>query len=249
MEINKIYQSDCIEFMKSLPDNSIDAVITDPPYGTTNCKWDKAIPFELMWAELNRIVKKNAAIVLFGSQPFSSQLICSNIKNFKYEWVWNKRIGGNPLNAKVMPMKIHENIMVFNKHNYYPIMTQGEMKSKGFGLKKPMEQFNRTSLERKPKKNDLYYPKSILDNNTFSKGNRGRKEEFLHPTQKPLELIKYLVLTYSQKDDIVLDFAMGSGTTAVACKELNRNFIGCEINPDYIQIANKRVKYAIKNIF
>ena len=217
IELNKIYNADCLEFMRSMPGNCVDLVVTDPPYGMTKYSWDKIVDFDKMWCAINRVIRQKTAVIMFGSQPFSSKLICSNIKNFKYEWIWNKRLSGNPLNSKIAPLKIHENIMVFNSHNYYPT-------------------------------SNSYCPKSILDCDAFSMGNRNKKDLY-HPTQKPLDLIKYLVLTYSKEGDTVFDPFMGSGTTAVACKELNRNFIGCEIESKYCEIAEKRLRETVKGLF
>ena len=233
-----LLNGDCLEEMDKLIEQGVkvDAIICDPPYGTTACKWDSVIPFDKMWERLNKLIKENGAIVLFGSEPFSSALRMSNIKNYKYDWVWNKRIGGNPLNAKRQPMKIHENILVFNKHIYIPIMKKGKMKIKG-GMKKQPEQFGKVDLNYKVK-NDLYYPKSILDENEFSNGNR---KNVLHPTQKPVSLFEYLIKTYTNENDLVLDFTMGSGTTGVACKELGRDFIGIELDKDYFNISVDRI--------
>ncbi len=243
MQLNQIFNIDCMDFMQSMPYNCIDLILTDPPYGITQCKWDVETNLDKLWKNFNKIIKSKSAIVMFASQPFSSKLVCSNIKKFKYEWIWNKKLAGNPLNAKRAPLKTHESIMVFNFHDYYPIMTQGELKTKG-GPGKRSEIFGKADAQYKIK-NDLYYPKSILDQDLFSLGNRNKKDLY-HPTQKPLDLIKYLILTYSKERDTVFDPFMGSGTTAVACKELNRNFIGCEIEAKYCKIAEKRLKETVK---
>jgi DNA modification methylase len=229
----KLLHGDCLELMKDIPDKSIDAIITDPPYGTTDCKWDAVIPFDLMWKELNRIIKDNGSIVLFGSEPFSSHLRLSNIKNYKYDWVWNKKKQGNHGLAKYQPLKIHENILIFIGKSYYPQMITGKIRKKGgYNVKNNiatgMKQIN-------PKLSDQYYPKSILE---ISNANQIGK---VHPTQKPLELMEYLVKTYTQENDTVLDFTMGSGTTGLACKNLNRNFIGIEKDDNYFKIASDRI--------
>jgi len=235
-----LYKGDCLKIMEQLISKGVvvDSIITDPPYGTTSCKWDSIIPFNEMWKILNKLIKPNGAIVLFGSEPFSSALRMSNIKNYKYDWVWNKRLSGNPLNAKIQPMKIHENILVFNKHNYYPSMKKGKMKKKGGFIKIQPEHTGKVNKNYSVT-NDLYYPKSILDEDMFSNGNR-TKERF-HPTQKPIALMEYLIKTYTNENELVLDFTMGSGTTGVACKNSNRKFIGIEIDDNYFNIAKNRI--------
>ena len=232
----KLYKGDCLEVMKDIPSGSIDAIICDPPYGTTSCKWDSVIDFGLMWEQLNRVIKPNGAIVLFGSEPFSSALRMSNIKNYKYDWIWDKKQGGSPLNAKRMPLKTLESIHVFNKHKYNPQMRKGKMRVKG-GSKKQADHTGKT-IQGYTTKSDLYYPTMLLSD--FSNaGNRGKT---MHPTQKPLLLMEYLVRTYTNENELVLDFTMGSGTTGVACKNLNRDFIGIEIDKDYFEIAKKRIE-------
>jgi site-specific DNA-methyltransferase (adenine-specific) len=221
-----LIHGDCLDVMKTIPDASIDAIITDPPYGTTACKWDSVIPFEPMWKELNRIIKNNGAIVLFGSEPFSSALRISNIKQYKYDWVWDKKKGGNPLLSKIQPIKVHENILIFNSKIYYPIMiNRDKPKFRGNNKNTISETTNNSFVENK-----MYtqkYPKSILEISNASQMNK------VHPTQKPKELLEYLVKTYTQENETVLDFTMGSGTTGVACKNLNRNFIGIEKDDKY----------------
>lgn len=223
----------------------VDSIITDLPYGTTNCKWDNIIPFNEMWLRLNKLIKPKGAIVLFGSEPFSSALRVSNIKNYKYDWIWNKRLGANHLNAKIQPMKIHENIIVFNKHNYYPIMSKGKMKKKGSLLKKQPEHTSKVNIDYSIT-NDLYYPKSILDEDIFSNSNRKRKR--FHTTEKPVPLMEYLIKTYTKEDELVLDFTAGSGSTLVACINTNRDFIGFETDNNYYNIAKERIKEIRKNI-
>jgi len=234
---------DCLERMKEIPDGSVDLILADPPYGTTACKWDSVIPFEEMWLRLNKLIKPNGAIVLFGSEPFSSALRMSNIKNYKYDWVWEKAVGSNFAVAKYQPLKEHENIMIFslNKHNYYPIKEP----RKGSGAKRLKNEYksNGTKTEvtgmvsnRKGKKYDeLKYPSSVQYFNNRDKY-RG-----LHPTQKPVALMEYLIKTYTQEGETVLDFVMGSGTTGLAAKNLNRNFIGIEKDETYFRIAQDRI--------
>lgn len=237
----ELYHGDCLEVMDTLiaMGVKVDAVITDPPYGTTACKWDSVIPFEPMWACLNQLIKDNGAIVLFGSEPFSSALRMSNIKHYKYDWIWDKNKVAHPLNAKKMPLKIHEIITVFGKKNtiYYP---QGlkdvyklqkrnpvnkSLKGDGYSVCKKSD---KTTIQTKGN-----YPKSII---SFSKENKT-----VHPTQKPVALMEYLIKTYTNEGDTVLDFTMGSGTTGVACKHLNRNFIGIELDDNYFNVAKERI--------
>jgi len=233
LNINTVYLGDCLEVMKDIPDNSIDMILCDLPYGTTACKWDTIIPFEPLWEQYNRIIKDNGAIVLFGSEPFSSALRMSNIKNFKYDWIWNKKLAGNGILAKRQPLKIHEIISVFNSNIYIPQMTKRKMRKK-MGLKE--SEITGGNSFAKEYVNDEYYPVSIQE---FSIANlrRGR----LHPTQKPVELLEYLIKTYTNEGDLVLDNCAGSGTTGVACKNLNRNYILIEKEPEYIDIINKRL--------
>ena len=241
----------CLEVMKDIETGSIDAIITDPPYGTTACKWDSVIDFKLMWEQLNRVIKPNGAIVLFGSEPFSSALRMSNIKNYKYDWIWNKEQAGNFIQAKNSPLKTTEIISVFTKKgvrpNYYPIMTKAEEKNKrpasvkkqktGFLGKVSNGEFKRSINYNE----NLRFPKVLL---TFN----ARKKECnnihrLHPTQKPIALIEYLIKTYTNENETVLDFTMGSGSTGVAAKNLNRNFIGIEMDETYFNIAKERINY------
>ena len=226
----QLFHGDCLKLMKDIPDKSIDLILTDPPYGTTACKWDSVIPFEPMWEQLNRIIKPNGAIVLFGSEPFSSVLRMSNIKNYKYDWVWKKR-PVNFLNAKKQPLKETENILVFNSKIYYP---QGLIP-----CHKTNKRSNSTETNGKHGLSNISeytnYPKQILK---FI-GERG-----LHPTQKPVALLEYLIKTYTLEDETVLDFTMGSGSTGVACANTNRNFIGIELDQTYFQIAKDRIEQA-----
>ena len=225
---------DCLERMKEIPDGSVDLILADPPYGTTACKWDSVIDFTLMWEQLNRVIKPNGAIVLFGSEPFSSALRMSNIKNYKYDWKWDKKQGGNPLNAKRQPLKTYEDILVFNKHRYYPIMEErGKPRKKG-GLNKQPEHTGMVNINYSVVNND-YYPKAILQFSNAVK--RGK----LHPTQKPVALMEYLIKTYTQEGETVLDFVMGSGTSGIACKNTSRNFIGIEKDVGYFEIAKQRL--------
>ena len=243
----QLYNGDCLEVMKQIPDKSIDLILTDPPYGTTNCKWDSVIPFEKMWPELERIVKDNAAIVLFGSEPFSSALRMSNIGHYKYEWVWNKHKPGNFLLAKIQPLRIVENVMVFSKttHNYYPIMTKnpvGNRANESTTYKKTdlLNGIKSGVFKRSEENGDKLYPKCILD---YSNANNKDK---VHPTQKPVALLEYLIKTYTKESETVLDFTMGSGSTGVAAVNTYRDFIGIEIDKHYFEIAKKRIEDAEK---
>lgn len=229
-----LWQGDCLKLMKDIPDKSIDMILCDLPYGTTACKWDTIIPFEPLWEQYNRIIKDNGAIVLFGSEPFSTLLRYSNLKMYKYDWVWNKKLAGNGILAKKQPLKIHENIMVFNTTAYYPQMTKGKMRKK-MGLKE--SEITGGNSVVKEYANDLYYPQSIQE---FSTANM-RKGRY-HPTQKPVALLEYLIRTYTNEGDTVLDNCMGSGSTGVACLNTNRNFIGMELEPKYFAIAKERIE-------
>ena len=229
----ELWQGDCLELMKDIPDKSIDMILCDLPYGTTACKWDVIIPFEPLWEQYNRIIKDNGAIVLFGSEPFSSYLRMSNIKNFKYDWIWNKKLAGNGILAKKQPLKIHEIVSVFNSGIYIPQMTKGRYRKK-MGLKE--SEITGGNSFAKQTENDLYYPQTIQE---FSTANmrKGR----LHPTQKPVALLEYLIKTYTNEGETVLDNCMGSGSTGVACKNLNRKFIGIELDDTYYEIAKNRI--------
>lgn len=240
--LNTLIQWDCLEVMKSIPDKSIDMILCDLPYWTTACKWDTIIPFEPLWEQYKRIIKDNGAIVLFGSEPFSSALRMSNIKNYKYDWIWEKAIGANPLLCKKQPMKYHENISVFYKKQptYNPQMTKGKLRNK-----KPEMFGNKTDenwggamrdIKGIDNVNDLYYPRSYQ---YFSNANQKDK---VHPTQKPVSLFEYLIKTYTNEGDLVLDNCAGSGTTAIACLNTNRNYILIEKEPEYIEIINNRIK-------
>jgi site-specific DNA-methyltransferase (adenine-specific) len=244
MKINEIYLGDCLELMpKHIEDKSIDCIICDLPYGSTQCKWDEIIPIHLIWNEYNRIIKDGGAIVLFGAEPFSSLLRVGNIKNFKYDWIWNKKKAGNFRAVKSMPLMDYEKISVFNhsRENYNPQMTTGKERKKGGYYSKHEQALNSGT---KAKVNNLYYPKGIIE---FSKANN--KDSKLHPTQKPVELIEYLIKTYTKEGETVLDNTMGSGSTGVACVNTNRNFTGIEKDENYFNIAEKRIREAGHKLF
>ena len=225
---------DCLERMKEIPDGSVDMILTDPPYGTTACKWDNVIPFEPMWAELKRIINPNGAIVLFGSEPFSSLLRCSNLKMYKYDWVWDKKLPSGMQIAKFRPMQRHETISIFcnGRLNYYPIMT--EQKERTGKVYSKSETSPLKYDDGKLKTYKQKYPQSIIE---FYK----RDKISYHPTQKPVALLEYLIKTYTNEGETVLDFCMGSGTTGVAAKNLNRKFIGIEKDAGYFEIAKQRL--------
>lgn len=237
--LNKIIEGDCLEVMPLLPAKSVDMILCDLPYGTTACSWDTIIPFEPLWEQYKRIIKDNGAIVLFGSEPFSSYLRFSNIKEYKYDWYWDKKFGGNFVQAKRMPLKSIETISVFSNGktmpSYYPIMIDRDKPIKQGGTKTSSAIPVLNNAETHSKKiYDKKYPVTRLD---FPKdlGNT------VHPTQKPVALFEYLIKTYTNEGDLVLDNCIGSGTTAVACKNTSRRYIGIELDPQYIKIANDRL--------
>lgn len=231
--------------MKDIPDNSIDMVLTDPPYGTTACKWDTVIDFELMWKELKRITKDNGAICLFGSEPFSSYLRLSNLKMFKYDWIWNKSRASNFMSSKKAPLKEHEIVSVFGGSSYFPIMTpmtERQLIKQGTGKRSRSEIVTKQygKLKELSGKRTSNYPRSIIKN-IKSVSTRYKTEYCGHPTQKPVALLEYLIKTYTLENETVLDFTMGSGSTGVACKNLSRKFVGIEMDDKYFQVATKRI--------
>jgi DNA modification methylase len=239
----ELMHGDCLELMKLIPDGSIDAIITDPPYGTTKCSWDSVIPFDLMWEQLNRIIKPNGAIVLFGSEPFSSALRMSNIKNYKYDWVYGKTKSSNFMLAKKQPLKTHENILIFykKKPTYNPQMTDAvyldsRKKEKEYIHKEGSVNEGSKSF-RKIESGKRYPISSLLFNNSD-------KTKNVHPTQKPIALMEYLIKTYTNEGETVLDFTCGSGSTLVACQNTNRNGIGIEMDDKYFEIAKTRTGWS-----
>ncbi|MED0852474.1 site-specific DNA-methyltransferase [Bacillus altitudinis] len=240
LEINRIYQMDCLEGMKLISDKSIDMILCDLPYGTTQNKWDNIIPFDLLWEQYERIIKDNGAILLFAQTPFDKVLGCSNLRLLRYEWVWEKTHPSGYLNAKKMPMKAHENILVFYKKlpTYNPLKTTGHIRkvSKAEHKRNSKMSSNYNSHELRTYDSDERYPRSVLQFPT------DKQKEAFHPTQKPVDLCKYLIKTYSNEGDLVLDNCIGSGTTAIAALQTNRNYIGFEIEREYVDLANKRLK-------
>ncbi|XZU98204.1 DNA-methyltransferase [Acinetobacter baumannii] len=234
---------DCLELMKSIPDGSVDLILTDPPYGKTACKWDSVIPFEQMWAELKRIIKPNGAIVLFGSEPFSSMLRCSNLKMFKYDWVWVKSQAVGHLNAWKQPMRNTETISVFYKKQvpYQPLLEDKPLKN----IRQQTKRTNRSecygshnlSIFKCPA--DKTMPKRTVYFNN--------EQRTIHPTQKPVSLLEYLIKTYTQEGETVLDFTMGSGSTGVAALNTKRKFIGIELDDNYFNIAKERISCVMQS--
>jgi len=230
---------DTIEQMKLIPDKIIDAIICDLPYGTTACKWDAIIPFEKLWEQYERVIKYDGAIILTASQPFTSALVMSNPKMFKYTLVWDKVAVTNPMLAKKQPMRCHEDILVFyhKQPTYNPQMRVGVKWSRAGKKQHTTDTLGQSTLfNNGSDESDIKYPKSIL---TFSNADKTKN---IHPTQKPISLMEYLILTYSNENDIVLDNTFGSCTTGIACINTNRNFIGIENNLDYFNISLKRVE-------
>ena len=237
--MSKLMQGDCLERMKEIPTGSVDLVLTDPPYGTTACKWDSVIPFEPMWEQLKRVIKPNGAIVLFGSEPFSSMLRCSNLKMFKYDWVWVKNRATGVLNAKKQPLRTYENISVFyEKQPTYKPQGLIPYNKNSRNSKKDSEVYGKGQTNSYTQEWSNY-PKNILQ---FDSVQRTQ-----HPTQKPVALLEYLIKTYTNEGETVLDFTMGSGSTGVACANTNRNFIGIELDQGYFDIAKQRIESANEN--
>jgi len=240
----ELYLGDCLEVMPTL-DTKVDMILVDPPYGTTSCKWDSVIPLSAMWDQIKQVVNLNGAIVITASQPFTSVLVASNFKGFKCEWIWEKNRGSNFGAAKYQPLKEHESVLVFSKSgervNYYPI----KERRKGSGADRVKYSFNGSNTGKRDvyngfidnrkdhKEEELRYPSTIQKHNT---------QVGLHPTQKPVTLMEYLIKTYTKEGETVLDFTMGSGTTGVACQNLNRRFIGIEKDENYFNIACERLE-------
>ena len=235
----RLLLGDCLKILPTLESNSVDMVLVDLPYGTTACKWDSIIPLDKLWEQYNRICKKDAAMVFTAAQPFTTILAASNLKNFRYEWIWEKPQGTNPMNAKVMPLKSHENVLVFyrKKSIYNPQMWYSTPYS-GFSsdTSKIGEVYGSTKSKHRNNPEGSRYPKTVL---------KFKQEKGFHPTQKPVALMEYLIKTYSNEGETVLDNCMGSGTTGVACIITNRKFIGIEMDENYYKIAEDRIKNAV----
>lgn len=242
MELNKIYFEDCLETMKRIPDGSIDLLLQDTPFGVTQNEWDIRPDFKTMWPEWNRTTKQNGAMLFFATQPFASELILGNIKNFRYDLVWYKPLASGFLNAQRMPLRNHEIILVFYRKlpTYNPQMGVGiRKKGKNSNTRKNnnYNEINPNNPFYNYDDNGTRHPQSVIE---YSNGDRTHESD--HPTQKPVNLIRYLIKTYSNEGDTVFDGYMGSGTTAIACIEEKRNFIGSENNKEYFDLSEKRIK-------
>lgn len=233
----QLYNGDCLDYMKEIKDGSVDMIFCDLPYGTTQNKWDSIIPLNLLWDQYNRVIKENGAIVLTASQPFTSQLIVSNLKNFKFEWIWKKTIGSGQLNIKHQPLKIHESVLVF--YNKKPCYNEQLTTGKPYKINRKADAFELSNYGKQKdheKINEGFrHAQSVIEisNPRIKKG---------HPTQKPVELSNYFIKTYTNELDTVLDNCMGSGTTGVSAISLNRKFIGIEKEKEYFEIAEERIK-------
>lgn len=234
-----LLNGDCLELMKEIPDKSIDMILCDLPYGKTKCDWDKKIPFKPMWEQYNRIIKDNGAIVLFGNEPFSSELRISNLKNYRYDIKWNKLTHSNPMIAKKQPLRIYEDILIFYKKQptYNPQMVQGKPYKKDYGYKQHINSSTGVVMQDRDNVTGLRYPTNIIEF-PMSRNNQKR----LHEAQKPVGLCEWLIKTYTNDGDVVLDNCMGSGTTGVACIKTNRDFIGIENIKQTFESAKVRLE-------
>lgn len=239
-----LYKGDCLELMKNIKDKSVDMILCDLPYGTTQASFDTVIPFEPLWEQYHRVIKDNGAIVLFGQEPFSSYLRLSNIKEYKYDWIWDKVKGVGFLNAKKQPMRNHELISVFYKQQckYNPQMTYGHKRKVSYRTNNRQGEIYGSCGENLYDSTDRY-PRSIQIFSTDTQNSS------LHPTQKPIALLEYLIKTYTDEDEWVLDNCMGSGSCGVACCATKRNFIGIELDENYFEIAKKRIEESNTDLF
>ncbi len=237
LALNRLYNEECLNGMDKLPDSCIDMVFCDLPYGTTNCSWDSVLDLKTLWRQYNRVVKDNGAVILTAAQPFTSVLILSNIKYFKYCWVWEKSKATGYLNSKSMPLRSHEDVCVFyrNPPVYNPQMVSGIPYNKGTALRET-DVYGKQASTTVESKDGMRFPRTNLYFKTAES-----EGEVIHPTQKPVALIEYFIKTYSIKGDIVLDNCMGSGSTAIACLNLRRNYIGFELETKYYHKALKRL--------
>ena len=242
MERSVLKCGDCLEIMKDIPSKSIDMILCDLPYGKSICEWDKMLPLDKLWRQYNRIIKDNGVIVLFGNEPFSSKLRMSNLKLYRYDWKWNKLNHSDPLLAKKQPLRVYEDILIFYKKQptYNPQMKKGEPYKKDYGYKKHINSINGVVMADKDNKTGLRYPINIIE---FPMG-RNNKER-LHPCQKPVVLLEYLIKTYTNEKETILDNCMGSGSSGVASINTNRKFIGIELDKNYFAIAEKRIKESL----
>lgn len=234
----QVIQGDCIEAMAQLSEKSIDLVLTDPPHGTTACKWDTVIPFAPMWEHLRRITKRSAAMILTGTQPFSSALVMSNPREFRYDWIWEKTHPTGHLNANKAPLKAHESLLVFYRAQpiYNPQKTNGHVRKSAVKRADYSPVYGTQKFDALPYDSTERFPRSII---TFASD---KQLSTLHPTQKPIDLLRYLIRTYSNEGDTVLDFTCGSGSTGVACLLENRQFTGIEKDTGYAEIARQRMR-------
>lgn len=240
----ELIKGDCLEKMKDIPNKSIDMILCDLPYGTTRNKWDSVLSLDELWEQYNRIIKDNGAIVLFAQTPFDKVLGCSNLKMLRYEWIWEKTSATGHLNAKKMPMKAHENILVFYKKlpTYNPQKTTGHTPVHSYTKHQDDgSNYGKTLIGISGGGSTERYPRSVQVFKT------DKQKEALHPTQKPVELLEYLIKTYTNKNETVLDNTMGSGSTGVACVNTKRNFIGIELEDDYFDIAKNRIDTYIED--
>jgi len=249
----KLYNGNCLEIMKELPDNSIDFILTDLPYGTTRSKWDNIIPYNLMWEQCHRIIKKQGNMCFFANNPFMSALINSNIENYKYEWVWIKNTTSMFIRANYRPLKYTEFIVNFslanatytkngNSAKYYPIKTKKDKPTKvekNKNIPKSIKHGFSENYKLNQNASNYSFPKNYLYYNL--------DKPHTHPTQKPIALLEYLIKTYTLENEVVLDFTMGSGSTGVACVNTNRNFIGIELDKEYYKIAKERIDEKLYN--
>lgn len=242
---NTLYHGDCLEEMKKIPDGSVDLILTDPPYGTTACKWDTIIPFDKMWSEINRVIKPNRSIIIFSGEPFTSTLITSNLKHFKYRIDWDKKIPSGMSYARYRPMQQTEDICIFSKNGekilYKPQMIKREKSIKSGGTNKSESAPIQNKDKSFKKTYDYKNPTTLIQFQKIRKGS-------IHPTQKPVDLLEYLIKTYSNENDTVLDFTMGSGSTGIACINTNRNFIGIEMDDEYFKKAKARIDNHVKPV-
>lgn len=247
----QLMQGDCLELMKQIPDGSVDMILTDPPYGTMHCEWDKKIPFEPLWEQYKRVIKRNGAILIFSQQPFTSELVFSNPRMFRYEIIWQKNSPGGFFNAKKMPLRSHENIAVFYMQlpTYNPIMSRKKDVS-GMGRTRRVTSDRKEKLYGADKGHEwtekgLRYPTDVIEFSNWNGVAYGNNQKAVkHPTQKPVPLLEYLIKTYTNPGEVVLDNSMGSGSTGVACVNTGREFIGIEKNLGYFEIARQRIAEA-----
>jgi len=237
----ELIQGDCLEVMVQIPDKSVDMILCDLPYGTTACKWDTVIPFAPLWGQYKRLIKANGAIVLFGTEPFASLLRTSNLSWYKYDWIWHKSKCGSSFTSKYRPQQKHESVCVFGKAKtkYNPIMREGvpyyRLRKPNNGTKPNNHKLGVTSLSE-TNNTGFRYPETVI---AFQQ--KWRRQDQIHPAQKPVDLFEYLIKTYTNEGDMVLDNCMESGTAGIACKNLKRNFIGIELDTEYFKIAEKRI--------